>query len=153
MVRITAKDPGENYLYVLLFSVPLSVMYSGIGHSIDEHPPTKRHSNTGVSSVEHSAAIHSSVEDVFLPHVANGDSTLGFIPKVQSSPALNFRAGSSSSESDDFANEEDDNRVDKVYTVGCFDLFHRGHIALLKNMRKLGKEVCLLQLSKPTLLC
>ena len=35
------------------------------------------------------------------------------------------------------------NKVDKVYTVGCFDLFHRGHINLLRNMRKLGREVCL----------
>ena len=32
-------------------------------------------------------------------------------------------------------------KVDKVYTVGCFDLFHRGHRKLLKNMRNLGREV------------
>lgn len=31
--------------------------------------------------------------------------------------------------------------VDKVYTVGCFDLFHSGHIRLLQRMRSLGKQV------------
>lgn len=34
-----------------------------------------------------------------------------------------------------------DDRVDRVYTVGCFDLFHQGHVRLLRRMRKLGKEV------------
>lgn len=34
-----------------------------------------------------------------------------------------------------------DTRVDKVYTVGCFDLFHRGHITLLQRMKTLGKQV------------
>lgn len=36
---------------------------------------------------------------------------------------------------------EEDNRVDKVYTVGCFDLFHDGHINLLIRMREIGKKV------------
>lgn len=34
-----------------------------------------------------------------------------------------------------------DDRTDRVYTVGCFDLFHQGHIRLLQRMRRLGKEV------------
>lgn len=34
-----------------------------------------------------------------------------------------------------------DNRVDKVYTIGCFDLFHFGHVQLIKRMRELGKKV------------
>ena len=34
-----------------------------------------------------------------------------------------------------------DNRVDKVYTVGCFDLFHNGHVRLIARMRELGKKV------------
>lgn len=34
-----------------------------------------------------------------------------------------------------------DNRVDKVYTIGCFDLFHHGHVQLMKRMRELGKKV------------
>lgn len=34
-----------------------------------------------------------------------------------------------------------DTRVDKVYTIGCFDLFHHGHITLLQRMRALGKQV------------
>lgn len=34
-----------------------------------------------------------------------------------------------------------DTRVDKVYTVGCFDLFHHGHIKLIQRMRKIGKIV------------
>ncbi len=34
-----------------------------------------------------------------------------------------------------------DTRVDKVYTVGCFDLFHHGHIKLIQRMREIGKKV------------
>lgn len=34
-----------------------------------------------------------------------------------------------------------DTRVDRVYTVGCFDLFHTGHITLLQRMQALGKQV------------
>ena len=34
-----------------------------------------------------------------------------------------------------------DNRVDKVYTVGCFDLFHQGHVVLLQRMRQFGRKV------------
>jgi len=34
-----------------------------------------------------------------------------------------------------------DTRVDRVYTVGCFDLFHAGHITLLQRMKALGKQV------------
>jgi len=36
---------------------------------------------------------------------------------------------------------EVDTRVDKVYTIGCFDLFHHGHVNLIQRMRKLGKKV------------
>ena len=36
---------------------------------------------------------------------------------------------------------EVDTRVDKVYTIGCFDLFHYGHVNLIQRMRKLGKKV------------
>ncbi|KAL8559414.1 hypothetical protein ACOMHN_045211 [Nucella lapillus] len=31
--------------------------------------------------------------------------------------------------------------VDKVYTVGCFDIFHDGHTRLLQRMRSLGRQV------------
>lgn len=34
-----------------------------------------------------------------------------------------------------------DKRVDKVYTIGCFDLFHFGHVQLINHMRELGKKV------------
>lgn len=34
-----------------------------------------------------------------------------------------------------------DGRADKVYTVGCFDLFHDGHVRLLQRMRQYGREV------------
>lgn len=34
-----------------------------------------------------------------------------------------------------------DGRADKVYTVGCFDLFHEGHRLLLLRMRQFGREV------------
>jgi cytidyltransferase-like protein len=29
-----------------------------------------------------------------------------------------------------------------VITVGCFDLFHRGHVALFSHMREHGDRVC-----------
>ena len=32
-------------------------------------------------------------------------------------------------------------RVDKVYTIGCFDLFHDGHVKLFQRLRTLGKQV------------
>lgn len=34
-----------------------------------------------------------------------------------------------------------DTRVDKIYTVGCFDLFHHGHVKLIQRMREFGKKV------------
>ena len=34
-----------------------------------------------------------------------------------------------------------DGRADKVFTVGCFDLFHDGHVRLLQRMRQYGREV------------
>jgi len=34
-----------------------------------------------------------------------------------------------------------DGRADKVYTIGCFDLFHEGHRLLLQRMRHFGREV------------
>ena len=34
-----------------------------------------------------------------------------------------------------------DNRVDNVYTVGCFDLFHYGHIHLFERMASIGKSL------------
>jgi hypothetical protein len=36
---------------------------------------------------------------------------------------------------------EFDARVDKIYTVGCFDLFHHGHVRLIERMREFGKKV------------
>jgi cytidyltransferase-like protein len=36
---------------------------------------------------------------------------------------------------------ESDTRVDKVYTIGCFDLFHQGHVNLIQRMRKYGKKI------------
>lgn len=38
-------------------------------------------------------------------------------------------------------NKIEDKRVDKVYTIGCFDLFHHGHVQLIQRMRQLGKKV------------
>lgn len=32
-------------------------------------------------------------------------------------------------------------RVDKVYTVGCFDLFHEGHKILFQRLKRLGTQV------------
>ncbi|XP_059173639.1 uncharacterized protein LOC131954125 [Physella acuta] len=34
-----------------------------------------------------------------------------------------------------------DARAERVYTVGCFDLFHHGHVKLLKQMRSFGRKV------------
>ena len=70
------------------------------------------------------------------------DDVHGTLPKVQSAPEFPISRSSCSDDSeDDLSQSENDGRVDKIYTVGCFDLFHRGHINLLKNMRTLGKEV------------
>ena len=69
------------------------------------------------------------------------------VPLLQSSSVPAFRLGSDSDNStcSDVEEEEERvaemNKVDKVYTVGCFDLFHRGHSTLLRKMRSLGKEV------------
>lgn len=30
---------------------------------------------------------------------------------------------------------------DRIYSIGCFDFFHQGHINLLQTMRKYGKEL------------
>ena len=30
---------------------------------------------------------------------------------------------------------------DRIYTIGCFDQFHQGHIKLINNMKKYGKEI------------
>ena len=69
---------------------------------------------------------------VFLP--------TGYIPHVSSVPDMTCFSHRSDSES---SSDQDEGslKVDKVYTVGCFDLFHIGHENLLKRMRKLGKEV------------
>jgi hypothetical protein len=37
--------------------------------------------------------------------------------------------------------EISDTRVDKVYTIGCFDLSHHGHVVLFERMRQLGKTL------------
>jgi bifunctional ADP-heptose synthase (sugar kinase/adenylyltransferase) len=34
-----------------------------------------------------------------------------------------------------------DDRIDNVYTVGCFDLFHYGHIHLFERMGSIGKTL------------
>lgn len=61
--------------------------------------------------------------------------------QVSSAPAFKLCGSDSESSTSSEQEEEEGEKVDKVYTVGCFDLFHRGHINLLRNMRKLGKEV------------
>ena len=69
------------------------------------------------------------------------------VPPLQASSVPAFKLGGNDSDSSTSSEQEEEEgvggtqRVDKVYTVGCFDLFHRGHINLLRNMRKLGKEV------------
>jgi len=63
---------------------------------------------------------------------------------VSSAPAFKLCGSDSESSTSSEQEEEEGERVDKVYTVGCFDLFHRGHINLLRNMRKMGKEVRLI---------
>ena len=84
---------------------------------------------------------NSTSDNVFVD--LDSDDVHGMLPKVQSAPQFQISHSSSSDDSEDETGQlRVDERVDKVYTVGCFDLFHRGHINLLKNMRKLGKEVC-----------
>ena len=58
------------------------------------------------------------------------------VKSVRKKPAL-FRRHSYSAWS------RSSKRVDKVYTIGCFDLFHEGHIRLFERLRTLGKQVSL----------
>ena len=37
-------------------------------------------------------------------------------------------------------------RVDKVYTIGCFDLLHEGHVKLFQRLRTLGKQVLVIRM-------
>ena len=67
---------------------------------------------------------------------------IGTLPHVSSAPNLQMLRPQTDSESS--GDEKDGNdacRVDKIYTVGCFDLLHWGHEKLFKNMRRLGREV------------
>ena len=70
--------------------------------------------------------------------------------RQQSAPVLRASTSSDSDEESERGQTDDGTtvsrrgeKVDKIYTVGCFDLFHRGHRKLLRNMRNLGKEVVL----------
>ena len=79
---------------------------------------------------------------------------IGPLPQVSSAPDLRLLRGRKDSES---SSEEkgDANMADKVYTVGCFDLLHRGHVKLFKNMRSMGREVCgsIINYSIPNVVC
>ncbi len=35
----------------------------------------------------------------------------------------------------------DDQKYERIYTIGCFDWFHYGHQNLLERMRKRGKQI------------
>ena len=71
-------------------------------------------------------------------HVAGRPDTL---LRATSVPVMSsFSLGDSDLASSD---EDNEGKVDKVYTIGCFDLFHRGHVNLLRNMRKHGREASL----------
>ena len=68
---------------------------------------------------------------------------IGTVPHVASAPDLQLmRHHTDSESSSESRKDEGSQKVDKVYTVGCFDLFHRGHEKLLKNMKSMGREVC-----------
>lgn len=69
-------------------------------------------------------------------------SFIGALPQVASAPDLHLLRSHSDSESSNEDRKEDDpGMVDKVYTVGCFDLLHYGHEKLFKHMRTMGREV------------
>ena len=57
--------------------------------------------------------------------------------EVKTEADRNSQLSTSSSSTDSNNNQ----LADKVYTVGCFDLFHHGHVELLKRMRNYGKRV------------
>ena len=33
------------------------------------------------------------------------------------------------------------NKYDRIYSIGCFDYFHKGHEILFSRMRKIGKQL------------
>ena len=67
---------------------------------------------------------------------------MGPLTHISSAPDLKSLGEPDDSDSAASSDHDDsEGKVDKVYTVGCFDLFHRGHFNLLKNMRKFGREV------------
>ncbi|UJR34100.1 hypothetical protein I4U23_021510 [Adineta vaga] len=80
---------------------------------------------------------------------------ISFSSSNDSEDETNERQSSNSSSSSEIHNESSpvyqrsaslpsiwiDGRADKVYTVGCFDLFHEGHRLLLQRMRQYGRQV------------
>ena len=90
--------------------------------------PFSSSSTTGVRILKYNTYV-------YIPH-------LGCVPHVSSAPNLQMlRARTDSESSNDEGRGDDSHKVDKVYTVGCFDLLHRGHENLFKNMRTMGREV------------
>ncbi len=83
---------------------------------------------------------------VIYPHIAEWQANSD--PSTAQPAVFNLSSSSSSEDEggvftmgEESTTPTHETRVDKVYTVGCFDLFHRGHKKLLMNMRRLGREV------------
>lgn len=107
------KEDGEKHTYTEKIPKKLRKCYSEANTAQFLNADKK---NSTSKMLDDNEAMDSVFEDVDNPHLQR--------PRNSSVPLNAF-----------------DTRVDRVYTVGCFDLFHTGHITLLQRMQALGKQV------------
>lgn len=116
---------------IACFAISLRFAHGSLLHKLSVRKPKKASKSSHVS--------HTSFKMV--PNPREVVAVEG-IPSVESAPDLPTYESSDSESTNSSDHEEGEGEmVDKVYTVGCFDLFHRGHVVLLKRMRRMGREV------------
>ncbi len=142
---------------VLCFAISLRFAHSSLVHKLNSRSKTVTASNgttTDLSSTpsECNGEQRASKVTTIKPNHLQNEGTQAAIPSYQMRNGLRqktmsmpdfveFELGDSDSSTSADEDKRDEKKIDKVYTVGCFDLFHRGHINLLREMRKLGRQV------------